>query len=269
MFNELKKIGTFVKRDFRMLFTYKFAFFTTVLSTAFLLFYVVLIASMFGVRDVPAIAPYGGDFIAYAFIGGIGWMFLWSIMNATALSLRKEMFMGTLESILLTPTRVHTMMVSYTIFGTIFGLISISILSLIGFFFLGVSFPGNVYTLIIMLFSVLLMMGFGMIFGGLTIWIKNIGQAVPLVQNIALFFCGVFFPITVLPGFLQVVAKGVPFYYSIEGLRMSLIPTTPTSELIMHMVILLMFAISFILVGLYTLRKGLAKARKDGTLSFY
>jgi len=192
-------------------------------------------------------------------------------MNATSSSLAGEMAMGTLESILLTSTRLSTMMLSYAIFGCFFGLVSIIILLLVGFFIFGVTafMTATIYTLIIFILSAIMMIGFGMIFGGLTIWLKNIGDAVPLLQNIIMFFCGVYFPISVLPTYMQPIAKFIPFYYSIEGLRRSLITTSSSSELLGYVLILLVLSIVFNIIGFYTLRKGLMKAKKDGSLAFY
>jgi ABC-2 type transport system permease protein len=271
MFDELKKIPVFIVRDFRILFTYKIAFFITFFGIIFNLFYFILFGSMFGSADIPALSAYGGNFISFILVGSIGWSFLWSIMNATSSSLASEMAMGTLESILLTSTRLATMMLSYALFGCFFGLISIAILMVVGFFIFGVTVftTATIFTLIIFILSAIMMIGFGMMFGGLTIWLKNIGDAIPLLQNVSMFFCGVYFPISVLPVYLQPIAKYIPFYYSIEGLRISLITTSSTNELIEYVLILLALSIVFNIIGFYTLHKGLMKAKKDGSLAFY
>jgi len=271
MFNELRKIGVFVKRDFSVMFTYKLAFSMLFLSIIFNFFYMVLFGSMFKAGVISALMPYGGDFIAYILVGSIGWGYMWSVMNGTAISLRTEMELGTLESILLTPTSIYTMIVAYTIFSALFGLMSIVILVVTGYALFGVSVlaTASIYTLTILILSTIMMTGFGMILGGLTVWIKNIGDTAPLIQNIAMFFCGVYFPIAVLPGFLQGAAKFVPFYYAIEGLRLSLNPNTPVSELNYFTGILLILALFFLALGAYALHRGLIKAKKDGSLAFY
>lgn len=103
----------------------------------------------------------------------------------------------------------------------IFGLLSVSILLLVGYFLSGVSISASatIYTLIIFLLPTTMMVGFGMIFGGLTIWLKNIGETVPLLQSVFMFFCGVCFPIAILPTFLQPIAKYLPFYYPHRGFK--------------------------------------------------
>ena len=181
------------------------------------------------------------------------------------------MLMGTLESIFLTPTRVTTIAISYAIFGSLFGVILIFLLFVVGFVCFGVMVFNNAtyYTLIIFILSWLLMLGFGMIFMGLTVWIKNIGQLIPFIQNLTMFFCGVYFPISVLPTYIQPIAEYIPFYYSIEGLRKSLVSTTPAEVINNYILKLLLLAVIAIILGVYTLSKGVKKAKRDGSLSFY
>jgi len=271
MLDELRKIKVFVVRDFRMLSTYKLALSMTFLTTVFNLFYFALFGSMFGSSSLPALSDYGGDFLSYIIIGSMGWGFLWSIMGTTAASLRSEMMMGTVESILLTKTRLYTMMVSYAIYGSFFGLISIVILLSVGYLVFGLEVfaNANLFTLVVFFLSATMMMGFGLIFGGITIWLKNIGPTTMLLQNISMFFCGVYFPLTVLPVVARPISYYIPFYYSIEGLRRSLIPSTTTGEMMMYSIILLFCSVLFNAIGLYVLHRGLIKAKKDGSLMFY
>jgi ABC-2 type transport system permease protein len=254
-----------------MLYTYKFAYSTTIINMIFTVVYLILFGTMFKSADIPSLAPYGGDFIAFALVGSMGWSLLWNVTNSVSFSLRNEMLMGTLESILITPTNVYTIMLSYIIFGSIFGLLSMLILFLLGFYGFGVIVfsTANIYTIIIFGISIIMMAGLGMIFGGLTLKYKNIGQTIPLIQGIAMFFCSVYFPISILPESLQSFAKVIPFYYSIEGMRVSLTADGLTSELLYYITILTALAIIFTILGFILLQRGLNKAKKDGSLSFY
>jgi len=271
MISEFRKIFVFISRDFKILFSYKLAFSMSFLSIIFTLFYLVLFGSMFGSMEISALIPYGGDFVSYILVGSIGWGFLISIMGATSTAVKSEMRIGTLESILLTPTKIFTMILSYALFGSFFGLITIISLVAVGYFLFGVvAFASaSLFTVLIFVLSMITMTGFGLIFAGLTIWLKNIGGTVGIFQSVAMFFCGVYFPITVIPEILRPIHKIIPFYYSIEGIRKSLIPTTPASELWFYIEMLVIFSFIFIIVGLIVLRLGLKKAKKDGSLMFY
>ena len=266
MIEEIKRIGIFLKKDFKILLTYRLAFSTLFLNMIFNLFYFILFGSMFGGGTPSYLEPYQQDFIAYLITGSVGWSFLWSVMSGSSISIRSEMMMGTLESLLLSSIKIPTLVIAYTIFGCFLGLISVSIILLVGYFIFSATILFNLYTLLIFLLSTIMMAGFGMIFSGLTIWIKNIGNAIPLIQNISMFFSGVYFPITVLPPYLQKISKFIPFYYSIEGIRISIVNPSKSMQ---YIFILIFLSIISILLGLYSLHKGVEKAKKDGSLSFY
>jgi len=271
MINEIRKIGVFIKRDFRVMFTYKLAFSMIFFSMLLNFVSMVLFGSMFKEGTVPALATYGGDFISYILIGSIGWGFMWSVASSTSVSLRTEMEIGTIESILLTPTSIYTMILAYTAFGALFGFLSILVLLVAGYGIFGVStFAAiSIFTVIIFILTTIMMMGFAMILGGLTFWIKNIGETTPFIQGVAMLFSGTYFPIIILPESLQALAKCLPFYWSIEGLRLSLNPDIQASELMNYVLILTIFTILFVAIGAYALRRGLIKARKDGSLAYY
>ena len=266
MIEEIRKVGIFIKRDFKILLTYRLAFSALFLNMIFNLFYFILFGSMFGNKMPTPLEPYQQDFVSYLIVGSVGWSFLWSVMSASSISVRSEMMMGTLESLLLSSVKLTTLIVAYTIFGCLLGFISVSIIILVGYFMFNAVIAINLYTLVILFLSTVMMTGFGMIFSGLTIWIKNIGDTIPLIQNITMFFSGVYFPITVLPSPLQKIAKFIPFYYSIEGMRIS---TVEPSESLRYIIILIALSIIFVLVGLYSMKEGVKKAKRDGSLSFY
>jgi ABC-2 type transport system permease protein len=271
MIDELRKIPIFFIRDFKMLFTYKLAFSVSFLGSIFNVLIMIIFGSMFGALYLTTINDYGGNFITYILIGAIGWGFLWIIMDITSKSVSREMMLGTLESILATPTKLKTLIFSYALFGSFFGILSMVILMLVGFAFFGVSVfsTANGFTVIVFILSAIMAMGLGMIFSGLTIWLKNIGDTVALIQGVTMFFCGVYFPISFLPGFFQPLARFIPFFYSMEGLRQSLIPINQGSSVIYYIIVLIVLAIVSICLGLFVLNKGLIKAKKDGSLMYY
>ena len=266
MLKEVKKIGVFIKRDFKIIFTYRLAFSAMFLNMVFFFFYFILFGAMFGESMPSHLNPYQQDFVTYLLVGSIGWGFLWSVMASSSGSLRNEMMKGTLESVLLTSTRLGTLVVAYTIFGCFIGLVSMVILLVIGFAFFDVSIAINAMTIVIFLLSTFMMAGFGLLFSGLTLWIKNIGDTITLIQNVSMFFSGVYFPNTVLPAGLQDVSNFIPFYYSIEGIRVSLVDYNAS---VYFALVLVPVTILFIVLGIVSLHFGLKKAKKDGSLAFY
>jgi len=267
--SELGKIGIFLRRDFAMLSTYKFAFVTNTLSKFFIFFWMVLIGKIFG-QTSSILSPYGGNFISFVLVGTIGWSLSWNIIDAMIFSVRNEMLMGTIEAIFLTPTSKVIIMLAYGIFGFVFGMISVISFFLVGLFAFDINIfaAANLYTLAIFILSCTTATGIGLILCGLTFWQKYLGQFVPFLQGIAVFFSEVYFPTAVLPSYLQPLSQIVPFYYSIKGIRLSLLGI-PTTELIQCILVLFILTIVFFMIGFFTLDKCIAKAKRDGTLSFY
>ncbi len=268
--HEIKKTIYFVERDFRVLMSYRLAFIMMFSSIFFNLIYLVFFGSMFGDATPTVLKPYGGDYISYILVGSVGWGFMWSIAGATSTSLRNEMMLGTLESLVLTGTSITTVMISYMLFGALFGLISIALIIGVGIALLGVSAlsGATLATAALFALSVVMMGGLGMVFGGLTMWVKNVGRAFPLFQNFSMIFAGVYFPLAVIPASIRWVAKVLPFYYVIEGIRLSLIPDK--MPLAWHYAVVTgVFSAVMISLGLISVRVGFDRARKEGTLTFY
>jgi ABC-2 type transport system permease protein len=268
-YKELKKVFYFVQRDMRILFTYRIAFFSMFTSIFFSLFNLVLFGAMFGVTELTSLTFYGGNYISYIIIGSIGWGFMWAIAGATSNALRSEMAMGTLEAVMSTPTRMTTLVLSYTIYGLIFGFISIIVTVFVGIGLFGMGMLGtlSLATVVIFVLMVVMMAGIGMTFGGLTIWSKNVDQLIGISQSVAMFFSGVYFPISVLPSVLRPVSNVMPFLYPVEGLRRSLIPGA--SDVWVYAAITAAVSLSLLSVGYLVLRHGIRKAKRDGSLSYY
>ncbi|MBU7042852.1 MAG: ABC transporter permease [Theionarchaea archaeon] len=266
----LRKLYVFVKRDFLMLFTYKFAMVFNYVQMIMNLFLFVLFAGMFGERMLVMLEPYGGDFIQYILVGSIGWGYLWSAMGAASGSIQQEMMRGTFEPIFLTPTSPFVIVIAYTIWGLIMGTISLLIHLAIGFFVFNVQLTGNVVLAIVMMgLSVLMMIGFGLMVAGLNVFLKQIGAMVSVVQSVSLFLCGVYFPLSVLPEIIQPLGKILPFYYSIMGLRLSLSETSSLSDIMPYIWIISVLAIISLFFGAFLFKQGLNRARKEGTLAYY
>ncbi len=268
-YREMKKIFYFVQRDLKMLFTYRIAFVSMFTSLFFGLFNLVLFGAMFGVTELSSLSFYGGNYISFIIIGSIGWGFMWAIAGATSNALRSEMAMGTLEAIMSTPTRIATLVISYTIYGSFFGLLSILVIALAGVALFGTAMLGtlSLATIAIFLMMIIMMAGIGMIFGGLTIWTQNVDQLIGFTQSVTMFFSGVYFPLSVLPSAIRPVAHALPFFYTIEGLRRSLIPDAP--DVWFYAGVTLVTALALLAVGYFTLIYGIKKAKCNGSLGYY
>lgn len=99
--------------------------------------------------------------------------------------------------------------------------------------------------------------GIGMIIGRFVKEEETADMAAGAISFPMMFLAGTFFPLAMMPGFLQVVAQVLPLYYVNEALRNSMIYMN-TSLAFTNAMIVLVFAVVFFVVGVV-----LTKWRED------
>lgn len=253
-----------------MMFTYKFAMVFNYAQMVMNLFLFVLFAEMFGERMLPMLEQFGGDYIQYILVGSIGWGYIWSAMGAASSSIQQEMMRGTFEPIFLTPTSPFVIVMAYTVWGLFMGTISMGVFLTVGLLVFDVVLSGNALMAIVLMgLSVLMMIGFGLMVAGLNVFLKQVGSIVSVVQGVAMFLCGVYFPLEVLPDAIRPVGRFLPMYYSITGLRMTLSDQATMEDIMWYFWLLLVMAAIALVVGTFFFKKGLNRARREGTLAYY
>ena len=275
-FTSIKKVSLFIKRDFIMMWSYKFAFFISYLYMFLFIFIFIALgtwATSFGDAGTPFGGAHyegGGGFILFILLGSIGWSYQWSIASAGSAAVRKEMMMGTIESIFQTPTSLFTVITSYTVFGMFNGTLQMLIYLGAAYLFFDVDIAGSwPYGIIILLLSVLMMFGLNLLFSGLNIHIKQIGSVIPLLQMFSLFLCEVYIPLSLLPHGMQVLAKLLPFYHAINSLRTVLAVEVTFDVFLQKFLLMSCLAGGFLIVGALFFRYAVRKAKENGNLSYY
>jgi ABC-2 type transport system permease protein len=259
-----------------MMWSYKFAFFISYLYLFLFIFIFIALGTWslsFGSDAGPFGGPYfaeGGGFILFILLGSIGWSYQWSIASVGSAAVRREMMMGTLESIFQTPTSLYTVITSYTLFGMFNGTVQMLLYLAVGYAFFSVDIAGSwIYGIIILLLSVLMMFGLNLLFSGLNIHIKEIGSIVPLLQMGSLFLCEVYIPLSLLPGPMQTLAKFLPFYHAINSLRSVLALEVTFNVFLQKFLLMSCLAGGFLLAGVLFFRYAVGKAKENGNLSYY
>lgn len=103
---------------------------------------------------------------------------------------------------------------------------AVIVLLVVGRLFLGVSLAAVDWGLFAVVFplGILTSVGFGFMLAGVMLLAARHGEAyAESIAGALYLLCGVVFPLDVLPAWLQVVGKAIPFTYWIEGLRRALL----------------------------------------------
>lgn len=106
----------------------------------------------------------------------------------------------------------------------------------------------DLYTALILLTGAILFSGIGMTLAGL---VKDPEAAVGLGNAVAfpmMFLSGTFWPVAIMPGFLQALARVLPLTYFSEGLRDSMVVGNVYAALL-NLGVTAAFAVAFIAIG--------------------
>lgn len=213
-----------VEKEFRMFFRYPLRVISSIfVGIVFLLQFVYFGQAVLGGRYSTLLeASTGmGDYPTYALIGYVLWWVSVSPMEAYVWGVRRELQRGTFETNVLSPARL---------IGLLFGL-SLSWLLMdstlmVIVFVMGVIIFKIPITAIIILkslpaiaASLLAFLGFGFVFAGLVMLLKNIGPFAQIFEFAMLFLSGVFFPLTVMPAPIQALSNLLPLTHSARIVR--------------------------------------------------
>ena len=210
------------------------------------------------------------DFIGYIVIGTTVWMWQNIVLWDVGFSLRNEQMRGTLESNWLSPTWRFSYLLGHTGPQIISMLMFIGITALEFGLIFGVRLHGSAWMiLLVMLAAIPSIYGLGFAFASLVITVKEANAFVFLIRGLVMIFCGITFPISLLPGWMQSVAKWLPQTYLIHGMRASAFSNAGITELLPDLIALLLFGTFWLVVGYSTFLWMERRARRTGAIGQY
>ncbi len=210
------------------------------------------------------------DFIGYIVIGTTVWMWQNIVLWDVGFSLRNEQMRGTLESNWLSPTWRFSYLLGHTGPQIISMLMFIGITALEFGLMFGVQLHGSVWMiLLVMLAAIPSIYGLGFAFASLVITVKEANAFVFLLRGLVMIFCGITFPISLLPGWMQAFARWLPPTYLIHGMRAAAFSNAGITELLPDLIPLILFGIVWLVVGYSTFLWMERRARRTGAIGQY
>ncbi|MEW6307922.1 MAG: ABC transporter permease [Bacillota bacterium] len=210
------------------------------------------------------------DYVSFLTIGLLIWLHLNSMLWDIGHSLRMEQMRGTLEHNWLCPVPRILLLIGGSLIHVVISLFWIAlVLGQVALLF-GLSLQGNLWlAALIMLVMSVAVYGFGFCFAALVLVHKEPDALTNLVQSILLVLCGTIYPISILPGPLQSVAKGFPLTWGIADLRAVLLQGRSFTDVSGNLAVLAIFAVAFPCLGYLAFRLVEGFVRRRGTLSHY
>jgi ABC-2 type transport system permease protein len=166
-----------------------------------------------------------GNYISFMLIGSCMFSLVFFAFWHVAYWLRSEMETGTIEALYLSPTHRIWVAGGTALYSLVRGIVAVTIAYVLGSLLFGLSpDQGDIaLALLFILFGALPLYGMTLLFGALVLRVKQANTLVNLMQWLVSFLMGVFFPIAVLPAFLQAIALIFPPTWMTNGVRAAML----------------------------------------------
>ena len=275
---KLHLIGMYILRNVRMWLRFPLSFFMDIIynlsgAATFVFIGIALVKS-------PTAVGVGNDYTTYVILGLMLTSLTSAGLNGPYQSLSESYWFAQLESILLSPAPVSMRIIGDVIWQILQAIFKSSIYLLLGIIF-GISINPEANLLLLALFLLaapLSVLGLGLIAASTFMLLNAKGWSDPIRWMVFTFeglATGLYFPVAVLPVGIRWLSYCLPQTYLLDGIRTILLPDYKSSlvsaqgygNIGFDLMILLGFIVIVIPIGLFMLRLGLAKAKRDGCLS--
>lgn len=205
----------------------------------------------------------------YLLIGAILWSYLSMLFDILSETVSWERWEGTIEYTFMSPASRATHLLGMSVYAIIYGIIRAGImLAAISLFFdLSLHNANYVAAVIVLAICSISLVGFGMCAAVMPLLSPEKGQQVTFIfASVLLLVSGVYYPISVLPGWMQSLAKVSPVYYALEGIRAALLDGVGLTHLWHDIWPLLIMGVILIPLGIFIFQQGEHYAKKTGRL---
>jgi ABC-2 type transport system permease protein len=255
------------RRDYSVFTSYRFAIGFDLLYGLIDLFVYFFISRTF---EGAATAGLGGapDYFAFVLVGIVITLVVSAASATIGLRLREEQLTGTLETLVAQPIRSWQIALGMTGWPFAFGLARAAFYLLLAAVFLDVDLSRASWTgaVLVLLASGLALLGLGVALGALVVAFKRGNNIIGFVSLALGFAGGAFFPLAVLPGWLEFLGKLVPTRFIFDGMRAALFRGEGWSE---DAVVLLGYSLIGLPLALWAFSLALQHAKKAGSLAEY
>ena len=266
----MRRLRAMFLRDLRTEASYRLAFVLQFGGLFFSVFVFYFLSDLIGDSVASQIDTRDGRYFPFVLVGLAFSSFFGVGLNSFARALRTAQTTGTLEALMMTPTRVSTIIVGSAGYSYLFTTFRVVVFLLLGVA-LGVRFEGANWlaAALSLLLAIIAFASIGIISAGFIMVLKRGDPITWLVSSLAGLLGGVYYPVSILPGWLQPVARLIPITYALEAMRDALLNSATWADLMPNILVLLGFCVLLFPLSLLVFRYAVHKARVDGSLAHY
>ena len=268
---ESTKVSAFLRRDLRIMLSYRMAAAGELVGIAGQAIAFSFVARLIDPSRLPTYGGTHADYLEFVVIGIAMNMVVIMMLHQLATAIRNEQLAGTLESLLVTPTRLATIQTGSAAFQLLFVPLRMGLfVGAVGIAFgLNYQLSGLLPSVVILLGFLPFLWGLGLLSAGAILTFKR-GNGVLVTGGTVLGLAsGALFPLALLPLWIRTVAHANPLAIAISGMREALIGGTAWTSVGTALLEIVPLAIVALALGAIAFRLALRRERRLGTLGLY
>jgi ABC-2 type transport system permease protein len=268
---EVWKIPAFLRRDLLTMLSYRAAFVGDLMAIAIQALTFGFIAKLVDPSALPSYNGVQAGYFEFVMIGVVIATVSGLLLQKVSMAIRQEQMIGTLESLLVTPTHPTTVQAGSAAFDLLFVPVRMGVLLLVVALTLGLDFQGDgiLPSIVLLGCFVPFVWGLGLIAAGVVVTFRRGGGVIGVAMAMLGLASGAFFPLALLPDWAQAIAEANPVAIAIEGTRGALIGGTGWEGVGASVLILLPLSALAVFAGVLAFRAALARELRNGTLGLY
>lgn len=211
----------------------------------------------------------GQERVLYLLIGALLWSYLSVLFQIMGETVAWERWEGTIEYTFMAPVHRITYLSGQGLFGVTYALVRTSIILLITvlWFDLDMSKANLLGGFAVLVVASLSFLGLGLLAAVLPLMSPERGpQATHIIQGLLLLCSSVYYPVTVLPGWMQKVAALNPATYTLDAVRATWIQGQPLAAVAPMVFKLILTGLVLVPIGLMVFQIGERYALRTGKL---
>jgi ABC-2 type transport system permease protein len=268
---EARKIPAFLRRDLLVTLSYRAAFVSDLLAlfTQAVLFY--FVGRLVDPSKLPRFGQEQVSYLEFAAIGIALSVFIQVGLTRVAVAMRGEQLMGTLESILVTPTSAATVQLGSVVFDLIYVPVRTAAFLVVLALAFGLDFraAGILPAALALVAVVPFVWGLGLLGAAAILTFRRGAGVTGLAGTILVLGAGAYFPLDLLPGWVTSLAEHNPIAVVLDDMRGALLGDLGWTSIAGDLPLLAGAAAASLAVGMLGFRLALARERRNGTLGLY
>ena len=202
-------------------------------------------------------------------IGAVIWAYLGIIFEILTETVAWERWEGTIEYTFMAPLSRSVHLIGMGLFAVVYGLVRATLIFgvIAAFFSLHMPDANFATALVLLAVASVSFIGIGMMTAVLPLISPEKGTQLGfMAQGIMLVVSGVYYPVSVLPAWMQWISKFSPATYALRGIRAAIIDGASPADVWREIWVLMLFGLVCIPAGLLVFRRGEQYAKKHGKL---